>query len=284
VARSQLEALDWKPRLENLRGWERDWSLLPLEVAARTGSIAGRIAAAETFRKHGNIQESLSLYTKLTALPNIDERASAFIRHRMAALEIEARLLEGGWVDVLPVSQDDPNWVSLRGTHERPADGALEVKSRSDGHLLYSRVRVGSDFEVKGDFEVVDSSNKSFQAGIAIGLPDVGAYEWYGFLMKHNAVEAGIASFARGWTRQQVLQPVKLSDRNSFRLRFQSGTVNVSVNGKEVFRDVKPVRTISVAPDDFLIGIGAFNDMNETVIRYRNVQTRKLSPGEKAVN
>jgi hypothetical protein len=34
-----------------------------------------------------------------------------------------------------------------------------------------------------------------------------------------------------------------------------------------------------VCDNQFLVGLGAYNDMNETVIRYFNVQLRRLGAG-----
>ena len=47
-----------------------------------------------------------------------------------------------------------------------------------------------------------------------------------------------------------------------------------------MFDKVKPQDSIRVAPREILLGLGAYNDMNETVIRYRNVRVRRAAPGE----
>ena len=133
------------------------------------------------------------------------------------------------------------------------------------------------DFEVKGSFEVVRSSNGAFQAGLVMGLPEFDSRGWYSYRMKRNNDEGEVAEFATHWTRNGPYSPVSLnSNTNSFYFRFRRGTVSASVNGKEVLKEVRAPRNSNINTNEFLLGLGAFNDMNDTVIRYRNIQVHRL--------
>ena len=134
------------------------------------------------------------------------------------------------------------------------------------------------NFEVRGQFELVRSANKNFQGGVVMGVPDFNSYNWYGFRLKrHNGEEGDVACFALGWSRDQISQHIVLNDvTNSFDMTYQDSKVTASVNGVSVFDHADPPREISVPDNSFLIGLGAFNDSADTVIRYRNVQLRKL--------
>ena len=44
-----------------------------------------------------------------------------------------------------------------------------------------------------------------------------------------------------------------------------------------MLREAKPGRAVLALGSDAYVGLGAFNDMNDTVIRYRNVQIRRLA-------
>jgi hypothetical protein len=137
---------------------------------------------------------------------------------------------------------------------------------------------VGTDFEVRGTFEVVQSSSKAFQAGLVMGTPQYDFPGWYAFRMKRNADEGDVASFSHRWTTRQIRTPVALnSETNSFQFRFQNGLVSASVDDKQIFTEVTPPEGTSIHTNEFLLGPGALNDMNDTVIRYRNVQVRKLT-------
>jgi hypothetical protein len=278
VAREQLEALNWKPATENLRNWGVDLSLMPLEVAARTGPLGKNIIAAESSYQNGDAATALRLFTDLRTATNGDSRTLEFIQIRLASLAMEQRMQKGEWVDFLPSQDNDPGWVCSRGKIQRLPDGALEVCSGPAGHFIFSRARVGSNFEIRGEFEVVRSSTKYFQAGLVMGTPDVDAYVFQAFRIKRHQEEGDIACFAEGWGRRQIQQQVKVNDtHNTFDFRLDRGHITVSVNGEEVFKNAVPKDALDTPTRDIRAGLGAYNDSNDTVIRYRNVQIRKLA-------
>jgi hypothetical protein len=277
IARSQLEALDWKPLAENMQDWNVDLSLMPLEVAARAGSLSNKISAAESARNAGDVSYALKEYAQMKNTLGLDQRSTDFIQHRLSELSAENRLEQGKWIDLLPSEDNDPDWVCDFGQTHVLSDGALEVESGPRGHMLFSRVRAGMNFEIRGQFEVVRSANKNFQGGLVMGVPDFDGYNWYGFRLKRHDEEGDVVSFSEGWSRDQIIQHVTLNDvTNSFDFIFQDGKVTANVNGVKVFNNAEPPTNIRVPNNSFLVGLGAFNDSPDTVIRYRNVQLKKL--------
>jgi hypothetical protein len=277
VAREQLEALSWKPVPENLSNWGIDFSLMPLEVAARTGPLGAKISAAESARAAGEAAPALKQYADLASAPAADARTKEFIQRRLAQLTVEQRLQEGQWVDLLPTDDHDPDWVFSFGKTRRLADGALEVEFGPKGHMLFSKARMGRNFEVRGRFETVRSSNKNFQAGLVMGVPNFDGYNWYGFRLKRHDEEGDVVSLGRGWTRKQIAQHVVLNDvTNSFDFILQNDRVTASVNGVEVFHQAALPAVIQVPDNAYLVGLGAFSDSTNAVVRYRDVQVRQL--------
>ena len=68
--------------------------------------------------------------------------------------------------------------------------------------------------------------------------------------------------------------------RNMFDFRLDhDGKANATVNDKTVLRHAAYPAAARVCDNQFLAGLGAYNDMNETVIRYSHVQIRRLGPG-----
>jgi hypothetical protein len=103
--------------------------------------------------------------------------------------------------------------------------------------------------------------------------------------MKRNDTDGEIATVSRAWTKQQIHRTVSLSEeKNSFQFRLSDGKVSAAVNGKTVFRNARPPGNVAVCDSEILLGVGAFNDMNDTVIRYRNLQVRRLLPGKTAAS
>ena len=130
---------------------------------------------------------------------------------------------------------------------------------------------------MRGQFEVVSSSTNAFQAGLVMGLPEWDTYNWYAFRMKRNRHEGEITSFSQHWTQRQILAPVSLDDHvNTFDVRFQNGLISAMVDGHQVLKDAALPQNSRITTREFLLGLGAFNDSNHTVIRYRQVQVRKL--------
>jgi hypothetical protein len=280
VAREQLEAVNWKPAPENLTGWGTDLSLMPLKVAALTGKAGARVEAAEESYDLRDFAEAIELYTKLNTAPETDDQTREFCGRRLAALQQEKLLAKREWIDFMPADDKDPNWAFWGGKLRRLSDGALEVESGPGGHGFYSRTRVGRDFEVTGEFEVVRSSTKDFQAGLMMGLPDSHDSAWYGFRMKRNVFEGQVVSFSSGWTRHQVAVKTTLNDiTNSFRFRMRANVADAWLNGNKVLHQDAGTNVIHLY-NDSMLGIGAYNDMNETVIRYRNVKARRVTKGQ----
>jgi hypothetical protein len=257
TALEQLEKLDWWLSPAKLSDWGKDLSLLPLEVAARTGTQAQAVAEAEDAFEQERVEEALRQYQKLATAAQ-DNRTQRFIQHRLASLPLEQRLQKGEWIDFLPTATNDLNWTLARGRCDILPDGAVEVQSGPEGSMLYSRVRVGVDFEIKGEFEVVHSSTKDFQAGIVAGLPDLNTSEWYAFLIKRNANEGDVAALARGWSLAgSVIRPATLNDsRNSFDFRFHNGEATANVNSKNVLIRAARPGAVHVCDNQFLLGWG----------------------------
>lgn len=276
VARTQLEALGWKLPAESLAGWGIDYSLVPLEVAACTGPLGAKVLDAESRNRDRDYAEALKRYTALNGASVADERTKQFITLRLSQLAIAQRLEQGEWVDLMPASDDDLNWVFSFGKAHRLPDGGLEVTYGPHGHMFFSRVPVGSNFEVRGQVEFVRSSNKDFQGGIVMGVPDFNSWNWYGFRLKRDLVEGDVVCLGEGWSRREISRKHPLTDTNTFDFILKNGRVTESVNGASVVDQAEPPVEITVPDQGYLVGLGAFSYSDETVIRYHDVQVRKL--------
>jgi hypothetical protein len=281
IAREQLQQLNWRLHPYNLSGWGRDMSLMPLEVAARRGPQSRKVQEAENDRKYGDIGAALQIYNELAATTNMDDRTRSFVRERQYSLGMEQHLRAGDWVPFLPPDAALTGWQTNFGDFKRLPDGALQVSSDENGHMIYCRTPIGTEFEAKGQFEVVSSTTKAFQAGLVMGLPEYDSYHWDSFRIKRNDDEGDVAAFSEHWIKRQILAHLEnLNSRsNSFDLRLQGGLVSATVNGDIVFTNAQPPENYYLVTNEFLIGLGAFNDSDSTVIRYRNLQIRRL-PGE----
>lgn len=277
VARAQLEALHWQPLRTNFEGWGRDLTIMPLEVAARTGSASQEVRTAEMRYTGGDLPNALRVYQQLHADASLDERTRDFVHERLATMTMEQRLRNGEWVEFLPDSDAMTGWTVAQGKFSRTPDGALEADSGEAGHILFARVPMGNNFEVKGRFEVVRSSNSSFQGGLVFGLPQFKSYTWYGFRVKRNPDEGDVVAFAEGWSTSQLVRSIPLnSQTNSFYMSLHHGLLTARINDQTVFDNANPPDQLQYAQGTSFLGFGAYSDANHTVIRYRDVQVHRL--------
>lgn len=281
VAREQLEAVNWKPVRFNLTGWGTDLSDMPLKVAALTGNLGGKVEAAEESYVLRDFSEAIEAYTSLKTATETDEQTREFSRHRLAEIQQEKRLAKGEWIDLMPADDKDPNWEFWGGRIRRMQDGGLEVESDASGHGFYCRTHVGPAFEVTGEFELVRSSTKEFQAGLIMGLPDSPNSAWYAFRVRRKAEVGDTVIFSRGWASHDGAGGTSLiQGRNSFQIQIQPANADAWLNGMKVMH-ITPGNPSSKSLQlysDCMLGLGAPNDMNETVIRYYNVKARRLTP------
>jgi hypothetical protein len=281
VARRQLESLDWKLAPAALTSWGVDLTPMPLEVAARTGPLGAGVAAAEAARVAGDRASALRMYSELDSRHTTDERSREFIQLRLTRLTYEQHFVEGKWVSLMPGRDEDSSWVYSFGDARRNADGSLDVEYGPKGHMLFPRMQVGANFEVRGRFEVIRSSNTNFQAGIVIGSPDIQTYNWYGFRIKRHDREGDVVCFGLGWSLTEIAQHVVLKDKsNSFDLVLNDGRVTASVNDEKIFDEADTPSLINVAPESYFVGLGAFSDSADTVVRYEDVELRRLNPSD----
>jgi hypothetical protein len=179
VARTQLAAMDWKIPPERLDDWDVDLSLMTLEVAARSGTHAKLVERGEDQYGGYDLQQALQTYREIASATNADEVTRLFALHRVATLDLEVQLFSGEWVDILNFPDVEELWTVPRGNLKQISNGALEIVTKTNGHIAFLRARAGSNLEIKGEFEIVKSSNKSFQAGIVMGSPpNVVNSEW----------------------------------------------------------------------------------------------------------
>jgi hypothetical protein len=285
VSRAQFEAINWQPDKDQYYNWSIDLTLLPEEIAARTGPIGGAITLAEEDRDAWNVSAALAKYRELEKNTKADARTLEFIRHRIAELEQEERLARGEWIELQPRDYKDPNWVYVAGKTKVLPDGALEVESDAYGHLLYSRVRVGPQFEVKGEFEVVRTSTRDYQAGIVMGVPEYRGNYWNSFRIKRNNTEGRVVSFGHGWTTKQTSNPADVhDDRNTFTFVLDHFRGTATLNGTELLQSAAQPTALAVRDSDYRLGLGAYSDMNDYVVRYRNMKVRRLDAGVRAGN
>jgi hypothetical protein len=86
VARVQLEALNWEPRQTIMADWGLDATYMPLEVAARTGSLGSEVTDAEFLVTTGDVSGAIRKYKAMQNDSSADARTHEYIGRRLAEL------------------------------------------------------------------------------------------------------------------------------------------------------------------------------------------------------
>ena len=278
VAREQLDTLSWNPDT----GILDDWKLRPVPfmnaIRIRTGPAGPAIVRAERARSRLHASEASKALEEGLRGVALDDDARPLVEDLRRLLAVETRLEGRDWVPFLPTSTNDPLWRLGGGTVEKADTNAFEIRIKDGSHTAYSRLRVGSDFEIRGEFEVVSTSNGDFQAGFVFGHPESSGRGWQSVRFKQSREEGAVATIAQAWSRTQVLRPapVLAKGANRFRFRLKGCRATVELNGKRVFDNDAFPDGPRISTDDYEVGIGAYNRDFETVVRYRNVEIRRL--------
>ena len=282
VAKAQLVAMDWKFDPKGHYDTPRDLSLMPLEVAALTERSGSAVAKAEADAKAGKVGDALAVF-KVVAATGADPRTKSYAGIRVDQLQRIQDLKSGKWVSLLPTSTSDPDWVFSIGTAEKVEKESLLVRYGRAGHMLFSKSPIGKNFEVRGSFDVVSAPNNQFQAGLVMGIPNFSTYKWLSFRIKRHDLEGDLVSVGLGWSTQEVSQHVPLSEKtNTFGFKLSGGKFSATLNGEVIYDDAVLPAKINVPDENYLVGLGAFSDSDDALIRYNGVEIRIVPPREEA--
>ena len=282
VAAQQLQLLNWQPPPESLLGWNQDLSGMALTVEAHNvGPLKQQIKDMEQRNRLNPREQNSAVYQSLLDTPEAksDEWTRKYLESQLAKSELRARLSSQQWGTFMPANTNLSGWQIEQGKFQLLPDGSLEAQAGRDGHLIYCRQYLGTEFEIRGVFEV-ETTNQSSRAGIVFGLPQIGSAGWHAVTFQQNPALGQGISVSRGWLEKEFSSfvPGRVST-NSFFVRFQHGYVTASLNDQELISVFQlQDRNLRDRNRGFQIGLGAYNDNNTTTVRYRNIEIKLLPP------
>lgn len=281
TSREQLKAVDFKLS-ENAKAiWNDDFTDFAEKVCAFGGPAATQVSAGETSRANFRLDKAIVHFTKAEALSATDECALRFIRGRLSSLKLEESLQKGDWIDFLPPT-DFQGWKVENGEWTRNEDGTLEVAAGEKGMMLRSLARIGENFEIKGTIEFVSSSTGDFQAGILFGYPHPKSDAWQSIRIKRTKRDGEVIRISQHFYVEDIGKKIPIPDTNTFQIQCWQNQWNVYLNGNQVFQGYTPQKKILRLADDSMLGFGGYADQNKSIVRYRNVQIRRLKASPSA--
>jgi hypothetical protein len=247
--------------------------LLEARIETMASEVGQDVLRAGALYREGSALEAAKLLRG--AIAASPEGARPFIEHRLAIAELEAELQGGDHVDVLPKAGLG-GWSVQTGEWEVASDGSLIATSGARGFLIVCESRVGPDFEIAADIEVLSTSNDQFQAGIVFGHDiTFSSRTWSSFRVKKNNFEGEVMMFTNNLYKPADFVKRSVPTKNHVVVRSLEGRLWAWVDGESVISNYAPPWPRELTGDD-RVGFGAYLDDNVFRVRYSNVKLRRL--------
>jgi hypothetical protein len=243
-------------------------------IYALASPLGADVKRGEDLYQAGKVAEAVVLLRKARA--SAPAQAAPYFEQRLAAGALEAELATGAPASPF-ATKTLAGWTPENGNWKVDGDGTLVATSGARGHLIRSDARVGSDVEVSADIEIESTSNGQFQAGIALGRDiSMDSRDWTCFRIKNTAFEGKVVYFSQNIYRPQHVIPHPVGLKSHVVLQSFGGHLWAYVDGKAVVTDYVPEWKMPQS-DETHLGFGAYVNDNTTVVRYRNIQVRRLT-------
>lgn len=282
-ARRALDQLDWKldPLLDKkLETFKLDPEVMLGEVALANDPGKADFELGEKAAAENQLSEALNRYQ--AALEKCrNEHARRAIHGRLECARLEQLLERGGWVDITPKGSLDA-WSVREGKWEAAAEGGL-INHGDDGHgLIISKIRPGTNFEIRGHYRVEAKGDCCQGLGIALGFghPAEQPLEQKWFTCISGRINRGtpwatVMNRFRWDSKQHPLINLKPPSDSAFLVKVRDGKVTYAFNDQSIVADFVP-ENVDLAEEGRRIGFGAerFCRLNTTTIT--RIEIRRL--------
>ncbi|MFA6563689.1 MAG: hypothetical protein WCV00_17425 [Verrucomicrobiia bacterium] len=209
---------------------------------------------------------------------NGPESALQVLRIELAVATGDEQLSKGGWVDVSPKAGHIlEGWDPVYGKWEVPTDGVFQIRANNERVLIVSQLHVGTDLEVRADFEIDAPTDEGRALGVALG------YSWR---EGHKWVMCEVWKAKKTATPQATLLhqysladnpkfPVTLEKKNQLHVQCWKNHITFYLNGNLVFKELQP-KEGSVDAQNARFGFGAHSLYGKNTTRISNIQVRLL--------
>ena len=251
-----------------------------LERIAAYGGAGGTDAQmGDHLIERGRPDAALARFRAALAVEGGDPRAVKYLRSRLGKLETEQELANGNWISFQPAAGPGGvpvGWTSKLGVWRVAADGALIGQAGASGSMLVNDVKVGRDFEMRGELDFLPGAPGEEQTGVVFGHPDMESEDWQSFRLKRNGPEGAIATISCHW-HDGPKRSVAVPNHNAFVLQSWHGLITLTINGEVVFRGQR-LDEGQVNDDSGVVGLGGYaHHGNSFAVAYRKLQLRRLT-------
>jgi hypothetical protein len=282
-AGKDLALLNDDPYVPIMPTWLDNAELVPGWIKVWNSPAQKQLLELDEARNRQDFTRALALAGHLRASMQGDKFLERWTADLRAVLELEQALATGNWVPIRP-DRELHGWRIYTGDWKVNEDGSILAAAGVSGLMLKSLARTGPDFALRGEVEMVSSTTGEFQAGMVFGNLHPSASEWYGFRVMRGGDGKEQAVISRTFASNLRSYPTQLPKTNQFEVVFASGEISARLNGDELAKSFVLLRNKNRLPPRLAVGLGAFSHQNEYVLRYRNLEMKRLKPAVPAIN
>ncbi len=188
------------------------------------------------------------------------------------------KLAGGGWVNISPKAGNlAEGWNWHYGKWEALPGGVLQIRANNERVLVASQLHVGTNFEVRADFEIDAPTDTGQALGVVLGYSRTEARDWL-MCELWNDKQAGTcqATLLHGFYLVDNPQfSVTLEKKNHLHVQCWNNQITFYLNGKLVFKDMVSKKG-SVGGRYPKFGFGAHSVNRRNTTRISNIEVRLL--------
>jgi hypothetical protein len=276
-AGKDLALLKDNPYLDIIPAWLENGELVPGWVKVWNGPQQKQLLELDAARNKQEFSRALELAGQIRTAVQDDAFLARWSQDMYAVLELEQGLASGNWVPV-KLGKELYGWHAYAGEWKVSADGSLEAAASLNGLMLKSLARTGTDFALRGEVEMVSSTTGEFQAGMVFGNLHPSVNEWYGFRIMKGGDGNEMAVVSRTFASNLRSHSPLLKKTNQFEVVFSGGEVSASLNEAKLVNSLVLMRDKNRISPRMAVGLGAYSYQNEYVVRYRNLEMKRVKP------
>lgn len=245
------------------------------EVGIYSSSAGADFAKAEEAWRSGDLATAVDAY-KL-ALQKASPGGKPLVASRASVAFVEYQLESGDWVK-LTAEPTLASWTISDCTWTAEPDGTLVNHGDDHSGIIVHKARIGPDFEMRGEFEIVAQKNCCQKISFVFDWHGTREFDWTTCRIGQHGPSPFVARIHHAFDdKGDVKFPVKFQAKNRFLFRCQDGRATLELNGATIFKDLKSPDINPERPGG-QIGFCSrkFCRMNTTY--YRNLEVRRLKP------
>jgi hypothetical protein len=207
--------------------------------------------------------------------------APLLLKNRIAATKAERALESGEWLQ-LKITPTLEDWDVFSGQWEGTADGALTHAGTGKPAMILHSARVGSSFELRGEYEVESPPDRDEGLGVMLGYTGSTTRDWLLCTQFRSGADHAGALLRQFYpTAAPTVNLGKLPPKRTFFISSKDGHVTYMINDKAVVTDHVPRKSaedpapLAILPEG-RIGFTNYKFPENTITRVLKVEVRRL--------